>query len=146
MIGKELTAELAKATGYSVEAFEAICDNDILKAYEIASGAFEFCHDGPMGIEYQISNSVKPYLDKTVEWNSKTGRFEGVFWGEIESGDFTYRGWVEVDASDSTNYCPLSFEVQVVEGPDGEISDHPFLGRTFSTEENEFVLKADYEI
>ena len=84
-----------------------------------------------MGPEYEISNEVKPYLDKTVEWNPETQRFEGIFWGTLQSGDFEYRGWVTVDASDSTAYIPVEFEVQAVEGPEGEISDHPFLGKTF---------------
>lgn len=138
--------ELAKATGYNEEAFRLISEGKIGEGYKLSPGIFEFYHDGPMGDEYQFSNEILPYLDKVVEWNETTKRFEGTFWGTLKSGDFEYRGWVIVDASDSTAFLPIEFEIQAAEGPDGEIRDHPFVGKKITPDENEMVYDVDYEI
>jgi len=111
---------ISRATGYPVEAFEALENDNPIEAAKIAPGIFVFCDDGPMGPEYQLSNEVIPYLDETVKWNPKTQQFEGVFWGTLQREEFELRGWVTVDASDSCGYIPIEFEVQTVETPDGE--------------------------
>lgn len=124
----EQIEQIAKATGYNALAFAAIEANKILEAYELAPGAFEFCNDAPMGIEYQFSNEVIPYIDKTVEWNENSQRFEGVFWGILEHEGLELRGWVSVDASDSTAYEPFSFEIQAIDNQDENEIDHPLVG------------------
>ena len=141
-----MNIELEKATGYAKESFEALENERIQEAYNLAPGIFEFFHDGPAGVEYQISNEVSPYLQKVVEWNEKYDRFEGIFWGTLTSGDFEYRGWVTVDASDSTGYIPLEFEIIAIDSPEGELAYHPLLGKTVTREENDMLNDIEYEI
>ena len=127
-----MTDKLEKATGYSSKAFQLIYEDNLLSAFEIAPGLFEFCHEGPEGIEFQFSTEIIPYMDKTVEWNKKTGQFEGTFWGTLEHGNLTLSGWVTVDASDSTAFIPIEFDVIRVENVDGEDVDHPAIGGKFT--------------